>query len=65
MFRSILNSFARSYGRQMGRTAARRTNWIAIPMLILVVVLGVLEATGAGGSWREWLQMLPLHFVLA
>jgi len=46
MFRSILSSFARSYGRQLGRTAARRTAWLAIPILMVVGVLGVLEMTG-------------------
>lgn len=55
MLRSILSSFARSYGRQMGRTAARRTSWLAVPLLLVVVVVGVLEATGNGGMVAHWL----------
>ena len=44
MLRSILNAFAHSYGRTMGRHAANRTRWLAIPMLILVIFIGLAEA---------------------
>lgn len=50
MLKSILTSFARSYGRALGRTAARRTSWLAVPLLIVVVVLGILEVAGGGLS---------------
>jgi hypothetical protein len=66
MLRSILTSFARSYGRQMGRTAARRTSWLAIPLLVVVVVVGVLESTGNGGMVMHWLgpvQASVMHLV--
>lgn len=43
MLRSILSSFARAYGRGMGRSAARQTAWLAIPILIAVVFLGFTE----------------------
>jgi hypothetical protein len=46
MLRSIISSFARAYGRGLGYAAARKTAWLAIPMLILVVVLGLLELSG-------------------
>jgi hypothetical protein len=66
MLRSILSSFARSYGHQMGRTAARRTRWLAIPLLLLVVTVGVLEATGSGGMVMHWLgpvQTSVMHLI--
>lgn len=43
MLKSIFTSFARSYGRSMGRTAARRTSWLAIPMLLVVVAIGLAQ----------------------
>ena len=46
MLHSILSSFARGYGRQMGRHAANSTRWLALPLLLLVLVLGALELGG-------------------
>ncbi|MBX0326949.1 hypothetical protein K2Z83_04540 [Oscillochloris sp. ZM17-4] len=43
MLRSIFGSFARSYGRQLGRVAARHTSWLAIPVLIGVIWYGIAE----------------------
>lgn len=65
MFKSIMSSFARSYGRQMGRTAARRTAWLAIPMLLVVVVLGILELTGGGLAAGQLGPAIPelLHLI--
>ena len=42
MLRSILSSFAHSYGRTLGRTAARRTAWLAIPVLIIVAIMALM-----------------------
>lgn len=46
MLRSILSAFARSFGRSLGYTAARRVGWLAIPVLIIVAILGMLEISG-------------------
>jgi hypothetical protein len=47
MFRTILSSFARGYGRSLGRIAARRTAFLAVPLLIVVLAIGYLEISGA------------------
>jgi hypothetical protein len=46
MLKAILSSFARGYGFSMGRHAARATKWLAIPLLLGVVLLGILELVG-------------------
>lgn len=47
MLQTILRSFARAYGRSLGYSAARRTSWLALPVLVLVLVVGLVEfATG-------------------
>lgn len=48
MFRGLIGSFVRAYGRQLGRTAARRTSWLAIPVLILVALLGLWQLGQSG-----------------
>lgn len=58
MLKSILKSFAWSYGRQMGRNAARRTSWLALPLLILVVIVGLLELFGGGLGLTRLLPFL-------
>lgn len=43
MFRELMRSFVRAYGRQQGYQAARKTSWLAIPLLIIVVLFGLAE----------------------
>lgn len=50
MLKSLLSSFVRAIGRSLGYTAARRLKWLAIPLLIVVAVLGYMEVTGSGVS---------------
>lgn len=50
MLKGFLSSFVRGYGRSLGREAARQTRWLALPVLLLVVVLAVMEFTGNGGQ---------------
>lgn len=59
MIRSILSSFARSFGRTLGRTAARRLSWLAIPLLILVVIIALAEASG-GGQVLSHIPAMPV-----
>jgi hypothetical protein len=58
MLKAILRSFAYGYGRTMGRKAANATGWLAIPMLILVAVLSLMELMGAGVGLRGLLPYL-------
>jgi hypothetical protein len=53
MFKTILNSFARAYGKGLGYFAARSTSWLAIPLLIIVVVMGVAELGGVQGVIQQ------------
>lgn len=55
MLKAILRSFAWGYGRSMGRKAANATSFIALPILLLVVVLGVMELSGTGFDLRSLL----------
>jgi hypothetical protein len=59
MFRSLLSSFARSFGRQLGRTAAYRLRWLAIPLLIVVCLLGLLDLASGGELSRVSLPIVP------
>jgi hypothetical protein len=43
---SFVRSFVRAWGWGLGKQAARRTGWVLVPVLVVVVVLG-------------WLGMLP------
>jgi hypothetical protein len=52
---SFLRSFVRAWGWGLGKQAARRTGWLLVPLLIVLVVLG----------WLGWLpaplaELLPL-----
>jgi hypothetical protein len=58
MLKYILRSFAGGYGRTMGRKAAHATGWLAIPLLVLVVVVGLMEIVGPGVGFRELLPFL-------
>jgi hypothetical protein len=62
MFRSILSSFTRGYGRKMGSIAARRTSFLAVPLLVVVVVIGYLEITGGSSVVSQWFGPI-LHLV--
>lgn len=59
MLRLILSAFARSYGRAMGRRAARVTGWLAIPLLIAVGLLGLIELLSGGELSRLALPIVP------
>ena len=58
MLKSILDSFARAYGRGLGYAAARKTSWLAIPMLIIVAVMGVAEMGGVQGVIEQVLRFI-------
>lgn len=59
MLRSILNSFARAYGRGLGYSAARKTSWLAIPILIVIVVFGVAELDKVQMVWQSIGRLIP------
>lgn len=59
MLRSILASFARSFGRGLGYTAARRLGWLALPLLLVVGILGLLELLSGGQLSRLALPTVP------
>jgi hypothetical protein len=39
----MIRSFASAYARKQGYIAARKTSWLAIPLLIIVVLFGLAE----------------------
>lgn len=59
MLRSILSSFARSFGRGLGYRAARSLSWLAIPLVIIVVIVGVIELLSGGELSRLALPIVP------
>lgn len=59
---SLLSAFARAYMRQLGRTAARRTSWLAIPVLILVALLALWQMGQHGVNLAHVVgPLLPLR----
>lgn len=62
MLNLIFRSFARGYGRKLGYIAARRTSWLAIPILIIVAI-GVLAMGGdflSNLDWRQFIHTPPM-----
>jgi hypothetical protein len=61
MLKSILSSFARSYGRRMGSTAARQTGFLALPILVVVAIICMIELLG-GRSPADLLNFVTTLF---
>lgn len=61
MLRSILSSFARAYGRGLGYSAARKTGWLILPVLVVVGIIVMIEVLG-GTSPAELLHSVTAMF---
>lgn len=51
----FIRSFTRAWGRSLGYSAARKTSWLIVPILIAVAVM---VAQALGFDWKEITHVL-------
>jgi lipoprotein signal peptidase len=54
----FIRSFTRAWGKGLGYSAARKTSWLIVPLILIAVAVMVFQALGYDFDWKEITHVL-------